>query len=418
MRDPQWLRERYRSIRALSERICAPLEVEDYQVQSIVETSPPKWHLAHMSWFFETFVLTAYLDGYRPYHPAFEHLFNSYYETLGHAYPRPKRGLLARPTVPEVYAYRKAIDGAMDTLFDGLQQDPDVQLLALIELGLNHEQQHQELLYMDIKHNFSVNPLRPAYRNDLPDREGMESDPLEWHAQPGGVYEIGHDPDGETFAYDNENPRHSQYLEDFLLADRLVTNREYLSFIEDEGYQRSELWLADGWYHIRRHEWQHPLYWEPDGEGGWLEMTLGGLRPLRPDEPVSHVSYFEADAYARWAGRRLPTEAELEVVLEQMPVCGNFAEEGVLHPAPATKDGQWFGDLWRWSATAYHPYPGFRPYAGSAGEYNGKFMSNQMVLRGGCCVTPRDHVRASYRNFFYPHDRWQFSGIQLADSPS
>ena len=385
---------------------------EDYQIQSITETSPPKWHLAHVTWFFETFLLKPHHQDYRPFHPQFEVLFNSYYETVGKFHPRPKRGLLARPTINEVYAYRHAVDAAMDEFFNVLEQYPDEQRLSFIELGLNHEQQHQELMCMDIKHNFSVNPLKPAYRSDLPSRVVDDAPVLQWHEQSAGVYDIGHD--GNGFAYDNEAPRHRTYVPDFGLANRLVTNGEYLAFIEDGGYQRVDLWLSDGWHHIQQHGWLHPLYWQQEGQH-WLEMTLGGLRSLNPYEPVSHVSYYEADAYARWAGKRLPTEAEVEIVLANKSIQGNFFDQGFLHPVPASPEGQWFGDLWAWTATDYHPYPGFKPLAGAAGEYNGKFMCNQKVLRGGCCATSLDHLRVTYRNFFYPHERWAFSGIRLAD---
>lgn len=405
------LRERYQQVRRVTEMICQPLQTEDYVIQSIIETSPPKWHLAHVSWFFENFLLIPQLSGYHSHHPRFGLLFNSYYETVGSFYPRPKRGLLARPTVKEIYAYRHAIDEAMDTLFNRLEQNPDPKLDFLIELGLNHEQQHQELLCMDIKHNFSINPLKPAYREDLAQPDTGQSHPIKWHHRDHGLYEIGHK--SQEFSYDNETPRHKHYLNAFSLADRLVTNAEYLEFINDQGYKRPELWLADAWAHLKQHSWQHPLYWEQQ-DGEWQQMTLGGLKPLHPNEPVCHISYYEADAYARWAGARLPTEAEMEVVLAEQPMQGNFFDQDILHPAPADKEGQWFGDLWNWTCTSYSAYPGFKPLSGSIGEYNGKFMSNQMVLRGGCCVTSQDHIRASYRNFFYPHDRWQFSGIRLA----
>ncbi len=411
MQPPQQLRQRYQQIRHLSEKICYPLVTEDYQIQALKETSPPKWHLAHVSWFFETFLLKPYHKNYQSSHPQYETLFNSYYETVGKAYPRPERGLLARPTVDEIYSYRHAIDAAMLSFFDQLESNPDEKLLFFVELGLQHEQQHQELLCMDIKYNFSVNPLKPVYRNDLAKNTGNSTYPIQWIEQAAGLYDIGYSNNynDEHFAYDNESPRHPQYLPDFTLANRLVTNSEYLAFMEDGGYQRVDLWLSDGWSHIH----QHPLYWEKAGQD-WLEMTLGGLRPLNPHQPVCHISYYEADAYARWAGKRLPTEAELESVLADKPITGNFFDQNHLHPMPASEQGQWYGDLWEWTSTAYHPYPGFKPLEGSAGEYNGKFMCNQMVLRGGACVTSKNHMRASYRNFFYSHDRWQFSGIRLA----
>lgn len=406
------LRLRYRQVRQGSEQICRPLAIEDYQIQSITETSPPKWHLAHVTWFFETFLLGPHEPGYQPFHPRFAVLFNSYYETVGEFHPRPRRGLLSRPTVEEVYAYRKAVDEAMERFFDRLEREPDPKLAFIVELGLNHEQQHQELACMDIKHNFSVNPLKPAYREDLAISPAMDARPVRWIERAAGMADIGHGDDG--FAYDNESPRHPEYLPAFRIADRLVTNGEYLAFMQDGGYDRADLWLSDGWGHIQKHRWRHPLYWERQGED-WFEMTLGGLRPLHLAEPVCHVSHFEADAYARWAGKRLPREAEMEVMLAAQPVEGNFFDQDHLHPRPAGDAGQWFGDCWNWTASAYLPYPGFRPLAGSAGEYNGKFMSNQIVLRGGCCATSQNHARATYRNFFYPHERWPFTGIRLAE---
>lgn len=413
MQTPEALRQQYRKVRALSEKICAPLVIEDYQTQAVVETSPPKWHLAHVTWFFETFLLRANLKGYQPFHPQFEVLFNSYYETVGKFHPRPKRGLLARPTVAEIYDYRKYVDTAMEQFFDQLKQTPDQKLLFFIALGLNHEQQHQELLLMDIKYNFSANPLKPVYRHDLVPSRSDTTQAVTWHEQMAGIYEIGHSA-ATSFSYDNESPRHKIYLDEFKLANRLVTNGEYLEFIADKGYQRVELWLSDGWRHINQNGWVKPHYWEKQGSD-WLEMTLGGLRLLNLHEPVCHVSYYEAEAYARWAGKRLPTEGEIEVVLAQKPTGGNFMDQDILHPAAAGNEGQWHGELWTWSNSAYLPYPGFKPLEGSAGEYNGKFMCNQMVLRGGACITPQDHMRTTYRNFFYPNERWAFCGIRLAD---
>ncbi len=401
----------YRTIRADTESICSPLEIDDYQLQSIVETSPPKWHIAHVSWFFETFVLTPYLSGYRPFHPRFAYLFNSYYETVGSMHPRPKRGMLSRPTVAAVYDYRSYVDEHMLALLSSLDVSNRSDVLFRLQLGLHHEQQHQELLFMDIKHNFSVNPLAPAYRTDLKRHLGRTR-PARWVEFEGGIRQIGATDEG--FHFDNETPRHGVLLEDWRLADRLVTNEEYLEFVEDGGYDDPRLWLADGWQLIRRRDWRHPLYWSRS-DGEWREFTLGGMRPLNPHQPVAHISCYEADAYARWAEKRLPTEAELECALATQPVNGNFADDGYLHPGPATTAGQWYGDLWNWTSTAYSPYPGFKPLEGSMGEYNGKFMANQMVLKGGCCATPAGHIRASYRNFFYPHDRWAFSGLRLAE---
>jgi ergothioneine biosynthesis protein EgtB len=402
----------YEVVRSHSERICQPLVVDDYQLQSIHETSPPKWHLAHVSWFFETFILARFRPDYRPFHERFGYLFNSYYYTVGSMHPRSQRGLLSRPTVAEVYDYRRHVDEQMRRLLIEAGDDQWEDLAFRVMLGLNHEQQHQELLLMDIKHNFSVNPLLPAYRTDLT-ASTREAPPLGWLEGAGGIHEIG--CGGEAFSFDNERPRHRVLLQEHRLADRLVSNGEFLDFIEDSGYRRAELWLSDGWALIHQRGWQHPLYWH-DESGAWRQFTLGGLRVLNLDEPVCHLSYYEADAYARWAGKRLPHEAELELMLEsQGEYDGNFLESGYLHPAPAGPGGQWAGDLWNWTVTSYAAYPGFKPLKGAMGEYNGKFMSSQMVLRGGCCVTPRDHMRASYRNFFYPHDRWPFTGLRLAE---
>ncbi len=403
--------ESFKEVREYSETICAPLAVDDFQIQSIVETSPPKWHLAHTTWFFETFVLPEFQPGYRPYREDFDYLFNSYYETVGSMHPRSKRGLLSRPTIDEVYAYRAAVDEQMLTLTKEVSGEDWGELAFRVNLGLNHEQQHQELLFMDIKHNLSVNPLNPAYRDDLPFPEG-EARPVGWVERPGGIREIGCGGDG--FAFDNESPRHRVLIRDHRLADRFVTNREFREFIEDGGYSSPVLWLADGWHLIQREDWRHPLYWR-DRDGERSQFTLGGERPLSPHEPVCHLSFYEADAYARWAGKRLPLEEELETALAERPVRGNLADRELLHPAPAGVEGQWFGDVWAWTASPYQPYPGFRPLKGSMGEYNGKFMANQMVLRGGCCATPAGHARASYRNFFYPHDRWAFTGLRLAE---
>ena len=403
--------EEYRRVREFSDRICKPLAVDDHQIQSITETSPPKWHLAHVSWFFEKFILEELQPGFHPFHPRFHYLFNSYYYTVGSMQPRPQRGLLSRPTLQEVMAYRAHVDRAMETLLLTIDQKAYDTLLFRTRLGLHHEQQHQELLLMDIKHNFSVNPLQPAYRDDLPLPDGGTR-PTRWLQREGGLHSIGHS--GSGFAYDNETPRHSVLVYDHQLADRFVTNGEYREFIQDGGYSNPALWLADGWTRLQQEGWRHPLYWQWQNER-WYQFTLGGLRPLNPDEPVCHLSHYEADAYARWAGKRLPREEELELLLDEQPVEGNFVDSDLLHPAPAGDRGQWFGDLWAWTASPYTAYPGFRPLEGSMGEYNGKFMSSQMVLRGGCCASACGHIRASYRNFFYPHERWMFSGLRLAE---
>jgi ergothioneine biosynthesis protein EgtB len=403
---------RYRTVRRATEYLCEPLENEDYGVQSMPDASPAKWHLAHTSWFFETFVLLQSRPGYRPFHPHYETLFNSYYNAVGRPFPRAQRGLLSRPTVADVYRYRHRIDDEIEALL----ADNTMQMAGLIELGVHHEQQHQELILTDLKHLFSCNPLRPAYR-PLPALVGSAAPALEWIGGAGGLHEIGQR--GGGFAFDNEGPRHHVFLEPFQLASCLVTNGEYLGFIEDGGYARPELWLSDGWDTIRAHSWGAPLYWEKEG-AQWMLFTLGGMRPLDPAEPVCHVSYYEADAYARWAGARLPREAEWEVLAAPMPVVGNFVEADYLHPRPGRVDGtlgaaaQLFGDVWEWTQSPYTPYPGYRTPDGALGEYNAKFMSSQLVLRGGSCVSPQSHLRATYRNFFPPAARWQFMGIRLA----
>jgi ergothioneine biosynthesis protein EgtB len=409
------LASRYREVRGLTESLCAPLAVEDYVVQSMPDASPVKWHLAHTSWFFETFVLAPGLPGYRPFAPAFAYLFNSYYNAVGERLPRPQRGLLTRPTVDEVYRYRRYVDEQVLRWLETAGESLFRRTAATLVLGLHHEQQHQELILTDLKHAFSRNPLRPTYR----EREGPVTgpgSPLRWRSYPAGLHRIGHG--GKGFAFDNESPRHRVFVAAFQIACRPVTNGEYLAFLEDGGYERPEFWLSDGWYARGREGWQSPHYWEK-GDGGWQVFTLAGMRPLIEAEPVCHVSYYEADAFARWAGARLATEAEWEVAAADSPLAGNFVDSGRLHPAaagPATGPdlGQLFGDVWEWTGSPYVAYPGYRPAAGALGEYNGKFMCNQFVLRGGSCATPRSHIRRSYRNFFPPEARWQFSGIRLA----
>jgi ergothioneine biosynthesis protein EgtB len=409
--------DRYAEVRQQSERLCAPLQIEDYVIQTMPNVSPPKWHLAHVTWFFETFLLKPFLPSYREYSPAFAYLFNSYYQTVGEPYPRAKRGLLSRPGVEEVYRYRHYVDAAMHELIESMQEGPKWNEVAeRLELGLHHEQQHQELLLTDIKHIFACNPLRPAYRPLPPSHSAKAADgatPTEWIAYPGGMQEIGHA--GKGFHFDNETPRHAVLLQDYALGSRLVTNGEYLEFIEQGGYERADLWLSDGWNTVRQEGWTAPMYWEKQGSE-WQIMTLCGMQPLQLDEPVCHISYYEADAYARWAGARLPTEAELECALVHAPVEGNFVDSERYHPAPAAGHSQWYGDVWEWTQSPYTPYPGYRAEEGALGEYNGKFMCNQLVLRGGSCATPRSHIRATYRNFFMPADRWQFTGIRLAKS--
>ena len=403
----------YARVRAASEGLCAPLCVEDFGLQTADFASPPKWHLAHVSWFFETFLLEPFLPGYRVFDAAYRTLFNSYYEQVGLFHPRPERGHLSRPTVAEVYRYRAHVDAAMAALIERAGEADWATVESRLAIGLNHEQQHQELLLTDVKQHFSVNPLRPAYRTDLAAPRHAAALPLTWHVFEGGLLACGADGDG--FSYDNEHPRHRVFLPPYALANRPVTNAEYLAFIDAGGYRNPALWLSDGWATVQTSGWSAPRYWERIG-GDWHEFTLGGLRPLDPAAPVSHVSYFEADAYATWAGARLPTEAEWEVAAAQAPVAGNFVDAGLLHPQAAAGAGlvQLFGDVWEHTASAYLAYPGYRPPAGALGEYNGKFMSGQMVLRGGSCATPAGHVRATYRNFFYPQERWQFQGIRLA----
>ena len=409
----QQLVAEYNRVRQFTETLCAPLQPEDYQIQSIIQTSPPKWHLAHVSWFFEAFLLPKFKPGYQVFNTDYDHIFNSYYYTHGQMHPRAQRGMLARPTVEDVYRYRAHVDAQMCELIDSIDEDVWQELAFYVELGINHEEQHQELMLMDIKHNFSVNPLKPSYRTGLEPLNGAFARPMRWVERSGGIYQIG-SSEQDNFAYDNETPRHDVLLQQHRLADRLVTNSEYLEFIEDGAYQNPALWMSDGWALLQREQWTHPLYWQVD-EQGWSEFTLGGLRDLDPLQPVCHISYYEADAYARWAGKRLPTESEMECLLAELPVNGNFCDNDSLHPAPAQDTGQWYGDLWAWTASPYTAYPGFKPLAGFIGEYNGKFMSNQMVLKGGCCATPHGHMRASYRNFFYPDERWAFTGLRLAD---
>ena len=412
------LLRRYQRVRRLSEDLCKPLVSEDYVIQTMPDVSPPKWHLAHSSWFFEHFILRSRLKDYRPFHPAYGYLFNSYYETVGQFWPRAQRGLLSRPTVAEVYAYRHHVDAGMERLVARVGAREWAAITPLLELGINHEQQHQELLLTDLKHIFATNPLRPAYRQANPPspRAIGQLASLQWHAFVGGLHRIGHADPG--FAYDNEGPPHQVHLRDFQLANRLVTNREYIAFIEAGGYQESRYWLSDGWAAVRQRGWQAPLYWENCGEE-WWHMTLMGMQPLAEDAPVCHLSYYEADAYASWAGRRLPSEEEWEVAARAFDCQGNFLDSGAFQPLPAPQGrdglGQMFGDVWEWTHSPYVPYPGYRPPDGAVGEYNGKFMCNQLVLRGGSCVGSRDHLRASYRNFFPPDARWQFTGLRLAD---
>ena len=404
--------ERFRRVRATSMELAGGLSPEDQVVQSMPDASPVKWHLAHTTWFFETFLLIPNLPRYRPFDPAFGYLFNSYYEAIGARHPRPRRGLVTRPGVAEVAAYRAHVDAAMLTLLERAEAE---RLAPLVTLGLAHEEQHQELILMDLLHLFSCNPLAPAYRPCRPAPSGPAHEGR-WVAVDGGVVALGHD--GEGFAFDNEGPRHEVLLRPFRLFSRPVTNGEWRAFIEGGGYRNPALWLSDGWATVQAEGWEAPAYWRWEEDGGWSEFTLLGKQPLDEDAPVCHVGFYEADAFARWAGKRLPTEAEWETAAAGLAAAGNTLGSGLLRPVAAAEGGglaQMFGDVWEWTASAYSGYPGFRPAAGAVGEYNGKFMANQFVLRGGCCATPDGHVRATYRNFFYPHQRWMFSGVRLAE---
>jgi ergothioneine biosynthesis protein EgtB len=403
----------YQRVRSDSESICAPLQTEDYCIQTMPDVSPAKWHLAHTSWFFETFLLIPHLKNYRCHDPVYDHLFNSYYLTHGTPYSRPARGLLSRPTVAEIYRYRAAVDEAMLELISSSGDSDWAAIEKLIVLGMNHEQQHQELLLTDIKHVFAQNPLRPRYR-ELPTALTNQDGAIAWHPFEEGVLEIGHH--GSGFCFDNELPRHPVFLQAFALASRAVTNGEYMAFIEDGGYRNPALWLSEGWAAVQSNAWSAPLYWE-QRDNEWWHMTLGGMRPVDRNAPVCHVSQYEAAAYASWSGCRLPTESEWEISASGLSVEGNFRDSGYLQPVASAGGAslqQCYGDVWEWTASAYSPYPGYRIPDGTVGEYNGKFMSSQIVLRGGSCATPAGHMRASYRNFFYPGDRWQFSGFRLA----
>jgi ergothioneine biosynthesis protein EgtB len=406
------LAARYAEARAATEALAAPLSAEDCAIQSMPDASPVKWHLAHTSWFFETFVLAPKLSKYAVFDAAFRVLFNSYYNAVGDKHPRPQRGLLSRPSLEAIRSYRRHVDRAMAALFSegGLAAE----LAELIELGINHEQQHQELILTDVKHMLSCNPLKPAYATPRAD-DAAVTPPLSWVACDERLAEIGHDPPG--FAFDNETPRHREFVAVFALASRPVTNEEFLAFMADDGYRRPELWLSEGWDWVNANNIEAPGYWERNG-AEWRQFTLGGLLPVAPNAPVCHVSLYEADAYARWAGARLPSEAEWEVAASELPIAGHFVEDGWLHPRPAPRSTgglqQIFGDVWEWTRSGYAPYPGFRAAAGAVGEYNGKFMCNQYVLRGGSCATPRSHIRATYRNFFPAGARWQFTGFRLA----
>ncbi|NNF51364.1 MAG: ergothioneine biosynthesis protein EgtB [Gammaproteobacteria bacterium] len=403
------LRQKFSAARKATESLVATLKPEDCVIQTMPDVSPTRWHLAHVTWFFEHFILCNHLPGYRIFNDKFSYLFNSYYYTVGEMHLRPERGFLSRPTVAEVMDYRHHVDRHMETL---LAREPDNELAFLVTLGINHEQQHQELILTDIKHVFSHNPLYPALRESVAKPNGRAGE-IHFIEHPEGIAEIGYS--GTEFVFDNETPRHRTYLQAHAIANRPVTNREFRAFIDDDGYRRAELWLSDGWATVNKEGWSRPLYWTEDLT---RYFTLGGMQEIDSEAPVCHVSFYEADAYARWAGARLPTEPEWETLAAKTHTDGNFVESGHLQPVTQLDETkgvrQLFGDVWEWTQSAYGPYPGYRPLAGALGEYNGKFMCNQMVLRGGSCATPHSHIRATYRNFFYPQSRWQFSGIRLA----
>jgi ergothioneine biosynthesis protein EgtB len=407
--------DRFTQVRLFTNKLCEPLETEDYVIQSMPDVSPTKWHLAHTSWFFEAFVLKKANPDYQSMHPLYSYLFNSYYIQAGDRWFRPNRGILSRPTVKEIFEYRNYVNEHVQNFIEKSSEENFNEFAPVIEIGLNHEQQHQELLLTDIKHVLSFNPLHPVYSKRMITNTNLIRE-VKWIDFQEGIYEIGYD--GKEFCYDNETPVHKQFLNSFSLADRLITNTEYIEFIEDGGYTKPLLWLSDGWAVVENEKWKAPLYWEKR-EGEWYNFTLNGFRKVNPDEPVCHVSHYEADAFASWKGKRLPTEAEWEVAANSQKIDGNFVDDKQFHPVPlkeneSNKLKQMFGDVWEWTQSAYLPYPGYKTLPGALGEYNGKFMSGQMVLRGGSCATSKSHIRKTYRNFFHPHSRWQFTGIRLA----
>jgi ergothioneine biosynthesis protein EgtB len=406
--SPETLSVRFARVRSTTLDLCRHLQTEDFVVQSMPDVSPTKWHLAHVTWFFERFVILPHLSGYQEYDDRYHYLFNSYYYTAGEMHARPKRGLLTRPTVDDILGYREHVDQAMQKLLASKEDDQEI--TSLVTLGLNHEQQHQELMLTDIKHVFFCNPLQPTVNPKVSVPSSREPPPYSFNKGSSGISEIG--ASGAGFCFDNETPRHTTLLHAHEMGSRLITNGEFLEFMKDRGYEQPELWLADGWATILERGWNRPFYWTEDLS---REFTLGGLRELNLNLPVTHVSYYEADAFARWAGARLPTEAEWEVAASKETVTGNFMESEYWHPVAAGNGNmQFFGDVWEWTSSSYGPYPGFKPLSGTLGEYNGKFMCNQMTVRGGSCATAEEHIRPSYRSFFYPDARWQFLGIRLA----
>ncbi len=413
--DRGTLHEAYNAVRKQTERICRPLETEDYVVQSMPDVSPTRWHLAHTSWFFETFVLKVVDPNYTSIDPHFDFLFNSYYNLIGERWARPERGLLTRPTVKEIYAYRVFVDREIANMLKRITSEQFETIAPVITIGLNHEQQHQELILTDIKNVLALNPLHPVY-HERGIGKVATIPAVQWKQFDEGLYEVGFN--GAGFSFDNEAPRHRVYLNDFAIANRLVTAGEYLAFIESGGYSRPEIWLSDGWNEVQTNGWNAPLYWTKHSDESWWQMTLNGYREVQSDEPVTHVSYYEAEAYAAWSGARLPREEEWEIASANLPIDGSFVESENFHPVSSSMEAnnlcQIYGEVWQWTASNYLPYPGFKAPEGALGEYNGKFMSNQMVLRGASCVTPRSHARPTYRNFFPPVARWQFSGIRLA----
>ena len=415
--NKEQLIQNFLEVRRETQSLCAPLEIEDYGVQPMEDASPPKWHLAHTTWFFEVFVLKPHLEKYVGFDEKYEYLFNSYYDGVGERHPRSDRGNLSRPTVAEILEYRSYVDQKMEEI---ILARPSEEIKRLIVLGLEHEKQHQELIQTDLKFNLGHNPLHPAYRDNLAQSQsGRSESSMKFIVFSGGMKTTGVCPGEVDFCFDNETPKHRVWIDEFALASRLVTNGEYLDFIDEEGYNTPTLWLSEGWSSVQKEHWQAPEYWYKKDDA-WFEYTLSGSKKLDPNLPVTHVSFYEAEAFARWSGVRLATEFEWEAVASERTAEineANLMTSDRFHPEPAknlTDISQLYGDCWEWTSSNYRPYPGYKPLAGTLGEYNGKFMSNQMVLRGGSCVTSNNHVRDTYRNFFYPDDRWQFSGIRLA----